>query len=281
MLKLYEIEQTINLDNHSCFNNESSYPKFQEDLIKYKNLISDLTNNNRGVTFYKFGDGDGRFLRAESVGSARPGQRALSKSYSEIDIEEHRRGAQLCDYYTCEIYPENRRWFRQLIHREIDFPAEYGYGLVGNKWYTETFGGSIGLIGAGPKLELIQQLLEYDEYKEYLKIDKFEDYIEFPQKFAADDLTKLEQFLKPQLEKSTSKIFLLGIGHAKSGILYRFTNYKSAVYMDVGAGIDMFAGCINTRRPYAGNWTNFRLSNFDYSRIDYLNYNRGNERLLK
>ena len=50
--------------------------------------------------------------------------------------------------------------------------------------------------------------------------------------------------------------------------------------MDVGAGIDMIAGCVNTRRPYAGNWKNFRLKDYDYSNIDYLRYNKGNEVIL-
>ena len=52
------------------------------------------------------------------------------------------------------------------------------------------------------------------------------------------------------------------------------------MYLDVGAGIDMIAGCINTKRPYAGDWKNFRLSNYDYSEIDYLKYNATNEVLL-
>ena len=39
------------------------------------------------------------------------------------------------DYYTCEIYPENRKMFSEVIDRDIDYPAEYGYGLVANKWF--------------------------------------------------------------------------------------------------------------------------------------------------
>ena len=163
MIHKYTIPGTVNLDGHRCFNNPDTYPNFQDDLIKFQDNLIDLVDNNKSATFYKFGDGDYRFLKGIAVGSAAPGRRALSKPYSEIDLELHNANAQKCDYYTCEIYPENRRWFRQLIHREIDFPAEYGYGLVGNKWYTETFGGSIGLIGAGPKLELIQDF--FSEYK--------------------------------------------------------------------------------------------------------------------
>ena len=42
----------------------------------------------------------------------------------------------------------------------------------------------------------------------------------------------------------------------------------------------MIAGCINTKRPYAGNWVNYRIKDYDYSSIDYLKYNAQNERTI-
>ena len=41
--------------------------------------------------------------------------RALSKPYSQINHKAFTDGASLCDYYTCEIYPENRSKFREVI----------------------------------------------------------------------------------------------------------------------------------------------------------------------
>ena len=277
---LYKINNTSNLDQHSCFHNENTYPNFQKDLKKFKFHITELVDNKASATFYKFGDGDYRFLNKQSIGSASPGKRALSKSYNEIDHDQFMIGAQKCDYYTCEIYPENRNMFHEVINNEIDYPAEYGYGLVANKWFFENFKGRIGLLGASEKLNIIKELLQYKEYQDYLGLESFTDYIHFPQKYAADDIELVEQFIGDQLKNSTADIFLLGIGHAKSGVLHTFKKYKPAVYLDVGAGIDMLAGCVNTKRPFAGNWKNFRLSNYDYSQIDYLNYNRGNEKYL-
>ena len=277
---LYKINNTSNLDQHSCFHNENTYPNFQKDLKKFKFHITELVDNKASATFYKFGDGDYRFLNKQSIGSASPGKRALSKSYNEIDHDQFMIGAQKCDYYTCEIYPENRNMFHEVINNEIDYPAEYGYGLVANKWFFENFKGRIGLLGASEKLNIIKELLQYKEYQDYLGLESFTDYIHFPQKYAADDIELVEQFIGDQLKNSTADIFLLGIGHAKSGVLHTFKKHKPAVYLDVGAGIDMLAGCINTKRPFAGNWKNFRLSNYDYSQIDYLNYNRGNEKYL-
>jgi len=269
---IYNIENTINLDTNPCFNSEDTYPDFQEDLIKFKTHLKQLVHDGSSKTFYKFGDGDYYFLTKQAVGSATPGNRALSLSYEDINHQEFIEGAKLNDYYTCEIYPENRKMFDDVISKSIDYPAEYGYGLVSNKWFFKEFSGKIGLIGASEKLYLIKELMKYDEYKEYLGLDYFVDYIHYPQKYACDDIDLVEEFVGNQLKEAQSDIFLLGIGHSKSGILHKLKKYKDAVFVDVGAGIDNIAGCINIRRPYAGDWTNYRIKDYDYSQIDYLRY---------
>ncbi len=272
MKTIYNIENTINLDTNPCFNSEDTYPDFQEDLIKFKTHLKQLVHDGSSKTFYKFGDGDYYFLTKQAVGSATPGNRALSLSYEDINHQEFIEGAKLNDYYTCEIYPENRKMFDDVISKSIDYPAEYGYGLVSNKWFFKEFSGKIGLIGASEKLYLIEELMKYDEYKEYLGLDYFVDYIHYPQKYACDDIDLVEEFVGNQLKEAQSDIFLLGIGHSKSGILHKLKKYKDAVFVDVGAGIDNIAGCINIRRPYAGDWTNYRIKDYDYSQIDYLRY---------
>lgn len=282
MLDLYKIEGTVNLDQHSCFEDKETFNQFQEGLEVFKYHINQLVlEKEDATTFYKFGDGDYRFLMAQEIGSAKPGNRALSVPYSEINLESHRDGANKCDYYTCEIYPENRLMFSEVIKKEISYPAEYGYGLVANKWFFKKFDGKIGLIGAKEKLILIQELMKRQEYKDYLGINQFNDYIYYPQKYACDDVDSVEKYVGEQLEKSNSKIFLLGIGHSKSAILHRLKKYTNSVFMDVGAGIDMIAGCINITRPYAGDWVNYRINDYDYSNIDYLKYSgEGKEVIL-
>ena len=85
--------------------------KFQEELEEFKHLLIELVYLNEPKTFYKFGDGDYYFLNKIPTGSATPGRRALSKGYDQINHEAFVSGAQLCDYYTCEIYPTNRGRF--------------------------------------------------------------------------------------------------------------------------------------------------------------------------
>ena len=269
----YKIDGTINLDSHYCFGNKNSYPRFQEKLEDFKSLLVDLVEKGESKTFYKFGDGDYFFLKKESVGSATPGKRALGKPYDEIDHQAFVDGAQLCDYYTCEIYPENMENFTEVIDKKIDFPAEYGYGLVANKWLLQTFAGKIGLLGANTKLNIIENIIEAPQYQEYLGLEKFEDYISLPQKFACDDLDATEKMVGEQLEKSTSKIFLMGMGHVKSGLIHRLKKYTDAVFFDVGASIDAIAGVIDTDRPYAGDWTNYQIDEPSlYDGVDLLAY---------
>jgi len=269
----YKIEGTVNNDQNPCFNNAETYPKFQENLEKFKKLLVELVDNNESKTFYKFGDGDYYFLKKMPVGSATPGRRALSKSYESIGHERFVEGAQLCDYYTCEIYPENIAHYKEVIQRDIDFPAEYGYGLVTNKWLLQTFAGKIGLIGANTKMNIIENLMEAPQYQEYLGLEKFEDYISLPQKFACDDIDATEKMVGEQLKKSTSKIFLMGMGHVKSGLIHRLKKYTDAVFFDVGASIDAIAGVIDTDRPYAGDWTNYQIDEQElYDGVDLLAY---------
>ena len=272
-LDKYKIEGTVNLDPNPCFEDTNTYPNFQEKLEEFKDLLVNLVDNNESKTFYKFGDGDYYFLQKMPVGSATPGRRALSKSYESIGHERFVEGAQLCDYYTCEIYPENIAHYKEVIQRDIDFPAEYGYGLVTNKWLLQTFAGKIGLIGANTKMNIIQNIMEAPQYQEYLGLEKFEDYISLPQKFACDDLDATEKMVGEQLEKSTSKIFLMGIGHVKSGLIHRLKKYTDAVFLDVGASIDALAGIIDIDRPYAGDWTNYQIDEQSlYSGVDLLAY---------
>ena len=272
-LDQYKIEGTINNDQNPCFHDETTYPKFQEELEEFKHLLIELVYLNEPKTFYKFGDGDYYFLNKIPTGSATPGRRALSKSYDDINHDAFVKGAQECDYYTCEIYPENRVNYLDVIQRQIDFPAEFGYGLVANKWLLKTFAGQIGLIGAGSKLNIIKHLMEAPQYQEYLGLEKFEDYISLPQKFACDDLEATEKMVASQLMKSTSKIFLMGMGHVKSGLIHRLKKYRNAVFLDVGASIDALAGIIDIDRPYAGDWTNYQIDDVQlYKGIDFLAY---------
>ena len=272
-LENYKIEGSINNDTDPCFHDVNTYPLFQEKMEDFKNLLIELVNTNESNTFYKYGDGDYFFLTKQSVGSAAPGKRALSRGYNNINHEQFVEGAQLCDYYTCEIYPTNKDRFEQVINRKIDFPAEYGYGLVANKWLFKQFSSKIGLIGADTKINIIENLMEAEQYQEYLGLEKFEDYVRLPQQFACDDIDATEKMVGEQLQKTSSKIFLMGMGHVKSGLIHRLKKYTDAVFLDVGSSIDAIAGIIDVNRPFFGDWTNYQINEPPlYEGVDFLQY---------
>ena len=162
--------------------------------------------------------------------------------------------------------------FYEIFGKNMDFPSEFVYGLTANKWFFKNFNKNIGLIGADKKIEIINLLMEKEEYQEYLSLESFSDYITIPQKFAVDKINKIEKNLRKSLEHSTSKIFLVGIGHVKSGLLYKLKEYrKDAQFIDIGVGIDAIAGIVNNERPYFGDWKNYRINDEKiYRDVDFL-----------
>lgn len=276
----YYIEGTRNINN----NNVPSYPQFQKDLQHFKDLLINLDNAKKGASFVHFGDGDYFFLKKIAAGSATPGKRALSIPYDRFDITPYRDGWAKADYHCVEYLergmPER---LNELYPGQKTIATEFLYGLIMNKWFLKTFKGRIGLIGAGDKLDIINELLKHTEYQNYLGIEGFNDYIKIPQKFACDDLTATINMVKTQLENSNKEtfVYLYGVGHVKSGLIHHLPKIKNAIYLDVGAGIDGLAGLIDPERPYAGDWINYRLKNYNYNSIDLLNYERNNDIKLK
>lgn len=273
-LDTYKIEGTVNYDQSDSFHSSLTYPHFQSQLVEFKQWIAQGVEKNLSSTIYKFGDGDFHFLTKSRIGSAQPGRRAISKDYSILDNHhEFVEGVCKNDVIAVEVY--NHNLFHQIYpHRKINIPAEYGYGLVANRWLTKNFAGSVGLIGGDEKLDLIRKLMERPEYKEFLGLDDFNDYIKVPQKFACDDLNSVSRSVLDQLERSNkeTRLYLVGVGHVKSGLLHRLKSAKNAIFYDVGSGIDAIAGIVDFCRPYMGAWTNYRLKSFDYSKIDFLQY---------
>lgn len=269
----YSINGAINLDTNPCFEKEDTYPNFQTELLQFQTDLINMVNNKETKTFYKFGDGDYFFLRGQAVGSATPGKRALSLDYSQIKHHEFVEGVLKNNFISVEIYPENRQMFHELFpNSTIHYPAEFGYGLVANKWFFNTFRGKIGLIGGDAKMQLIKELMKHKEYQDYLGLENFNDYISIPEKFACDNIDQTEEYVGEQLLKSSSDIFLIGIGHVKSALTHRFKKYKNAVFMDVGGGINAIAGVVSLNRPYSGAWINFRLKDYNYNSVDQMDY---------
>lgn len=279
----FHLPGTLNIHDSPDYRNKDFTERFSPSFTKFQTLISTLVEEGTPATFYKYGDGDYYFLKGEENGSAKPGNRALSKPYSQIDLPRFQQGSRKADYYMCEIPDADRERFRSTFpQKTIDFPAEYVYAGVASRWFFQKFDGHITLIGASEKLDLIEELMKHQQYREYLGITESMNLIRIPQKFACDDLDETIGAISQQIEILDSSVFLFGVGHVKSGIIGHLKEMKNAVFIDIGSGIDALAGVIDVRRPYFGKWINFELPNTEaYSNIDWLQVqNRGNQFFL-
>ena len=237
-----------------------------ENYEKFKSLLIKSVDINDCLSFYKFSDGEYYWLTNNQVGSVSPGKRDSNSKHR--NLQPFKEGVVKNDYLMCQILKSHVEWFNDYFKKPFDYPVDYVYALVANKWFTKTFNNKIGLIGADPKLDLIKELCKKDEYKSYLEFDGFTDYIKMPQKFLCDDIDSAEKIMANQLINSKSDIFLVGIGHAQQALLHRMKKYKKATYIVVGSGIDAYAGVQDNLRPYMGGWINFQLKDYDYTKID-------------
>jgi hypothetical protein len=281
----YRIDGTCYKTFDKGYFSEKTYPNFSEDLNKFKLLLNQLMIDKGSATFYKFGDGDYYFLKGLPIGSAKPGNRALSLDYSQIDLDFFVNSSKSCSYYLCEIPSHNRNLFKQTFSPiQPDFPAEFIYGLVANRWLFQNarlHGLRLGLIGASEKLKIISELFNFEPYSEYVGIESFNEYIAIPQQFACDDVFGLIESLEIRLRNSECNVFFIGVGHVKSGILSLLTEMKPAIYVDIGSGIDALAGIVDTRRPYFGKWKNYTLPDSSmYEGVDLLQFNNKNRVFL-
>ena len=93
MLDQYKIDNSKFLNPPDEYKDLKTYPNFLSHLSEFKLLIKNQVESRIGVSYYKFGDGDYFFLKKQSVGSAKPGNRALSRNYWRINHKEFVNGS--------------------------------------------------------------------------------------------------------------------------------------------------------------------------------------------
>ena len=254
----YHINDTFYENPPDDYKNKDLYDNFLEKYEEFKNQIVQNHLNGIPLTYYKFGDGDYLLFKNEKFGTTKPGVRDIKRSIKSLNIEEIKKYGNLHDKYFCEII--NFKMIEEVLNRVVDYPAEYLYASIANKWFLESFK-KITIIGSETKLNLIDQLMKFPEYKEYLGIDKFHELIPIPQKGALTNSKKIFKSIKKQVENSNPDIFLLGIGLSQNTLMYYLKEVASAPLVSVGSGIDAIAGVIDIYRPYYGDWVNYRIKN--------------------
>lgn len=277
MHPLYFIENTSNKEDEQLngpeYNNPNFYPNFQKDITKFKNNLIELNINKKGYVVMRVYDGEFHFLNKKVVGNGP--KRHYSKPLTDDFVEPFKNGCYKVDILSCQLNIGMLKVFNNIFPNPKPrfIPMDIIYGLLANKWILSTFKNKIALIGGNEKLNVIKELMKYQEYKDYVCNDYFVDYISVPERFSCDNTDSLINELGEKIKNSNAEIFLYGIGISKMAMAYKFKNYKNALFIDIGCGMSGLAGTVETDRPYFGSWINYRMKNFDYSKVDPTNFN--------
>lgn len=275
MINTYHIEGTSNIHpydiSHPAYNTPDTWPTFQNDFIRFKKIITNSVINKESKLFLRVADGEFLFLKGISEGNIP--RRHLSKNINSFDITPFREGVLKADYIMTQLYTEWINEFKNVIpQRPIDFPMEFAYSIVANRWIFKEFKGTIGIIGGESKIRTIKELFKHQQYRDYIGRDNFDNYISIPEYYACDNIDENEQVIGQKLKTSNCDIYLFGIGISKLALAHRFKKYNNGVFIDVGCGISALAGTTSLQRPYFGSWTNFKLKNFNYVGFDPMDY---------
>ena len=310
MSNLYQIEETSNIHPEQLegvYLDPNWWNSFQDDKENFKKSLVENVKNKISLTILRLGHCEFRLLSNIVPGKTMYGggikyRHSLRSRLENREYVECYESIIKADVLSTQMGYDFKKWLNDCInfknnyikygenifdktslfledHKEyhqkelFDLPLEILYGFVANKWFFKTFKNKIGLIGAKGKLECIKDLMEFQEYKNYLGTDVFTDYIKIPQREGLDS-DKLIQILENEIPKSSCDIFLIGAGSSKLKFFHKLKNIKNCIYIDVGHGIDLISGHGDISRPYCGSWKNYRIKNKNYD-IDWMGGNAG------
>jgi len=280
MLEQYNIEGTIDINQNRkdhAYKNPDTWKNYQEDFTCFKQYLIDSFEKHIPLVLIRVYDGEFLFLQGKKLWNV--GKRHISKTITKDLQNRFMEGSLRCDKFSshltvCEGGNMNKLYKSVYGSKKIDYPMEFNYAIVLNKWVFKTFKNKIGLIGGCEKIKVIQELMKHQEYKDYLGIDEFLDYISVPERFACDHVDKLEEEIGEKLNKSKSRIFLFGIGISKLAVAHTFKKYHNAIYIDIGTAFTALAGTTTKNRPYSAGWINYKLRNYDYSKMDPMDHGK-------
>lgn len=275
MLDLYCIEGTDNICDREVdgpeYNTPETWPAFQEDWAILKNEIVKYVKNNKPRVYLRIFDGEFWFLQGQKVGNV--GRRHCSRDLTPEFLKKFYDGFLNADVVSTQLYAHEITKYSSLFpQRPFDIPMELIYSLVSSRWIFKQFPSEIALIGGNEKMSVIQELMKHAEYRKYIGVEKFTDYISVPERFSCDDTDAVFDSMKEAIKHSKAKIFLFGMGIAKLAIAHRFKEISNAVFIDVGCGISALAGTTSVERPYFGSWINYRLLNWNYGNMDEIDF---------
>ncbi len=278
MIDQYKLPETSNIDKEQLdgkeYNDPKYWPTFQEDWKKFLQMIQE----NKNCVFMRIYDGELLFLQRKKAGNI--GRRHCNQNLKRKNLTPFQQGIEDVDYLCLQLNDQFTKKYNSMFTRPIDFPMEFCYAIVTNKWIFQQYPKEIALIGGNEKMRIIQDLMKYKEYRDYLGVKEFTDYISVPERYACNDPDKLLEQLEPQIKNSKAKVFLYGIGISKLAIAPYFRYIKQGTYIDIGCGMSALAGFASINRPYHGSWINHRIKDYNFKNTDRMDSDERNVKYL-
>ena len=260
----YEIPGCVNYNPQIFkveYQNPSNYPNWLQNFEKLKQLIEKCVHNNNSLVIVRCFDGEWCFMQKKSVGNIP--LRHYNKTITDDIVMKFQENINNVDIFTSHLTHVSDRL--KCTTRPIDYPMEFLYAIIANRWIFKTFKNQISLICGVDNANIIRSLMEYKEYRDYINQDYFNEIIDVPKTQGCQYIPSIIEKIKSNLQNSKCNIVLYGMGICKLGIINHLKNIHDAIYIDIGHGMDCIAGIGNPLRPYFGLWKNYRMKNFDYS----------------
>lgn len=235
--------------------------------------IDRAVENKQSFSVIRMGDGEAYTLSGRWNGNVTRrhfNKRRLSKDEIELWREIYKRN----DIRSYDISGTLRElWVEHEgpVIRNDFFPLNAVYASVASRrLFKSLLGKKVGLIGASEKLDLIEKLQNFSEYRESIHGLKFQSFLGYPQRFACENVEETTDDLVKTIKKDPCDVYLVGMGISKLYALRTLAEATSKVFIDLGSGLDALAGLVPHDRPYFADWVNFKIEGYDYSKIDQL-----------
>lgn len=247
-----------------------------EYLHKLEQRIQSALSESNPISIIRVSDGEGYFLKGQTFGNI--GKRhLLSQNLSKLDYSIWKERLKENDEICFDIVWSLRRIYKDFFRETKNnirweyCPFDIIYAEIASRRFFElTKNYRVGLIGAGTKLDLIKELMKYSEYRKYIGIEDFAQYIHVPQRGACDEAEKVFKSIVDQIGNNRCDIYLVGMGIVKLYIQSQLKKELQTSFLDIGCGVDAIAGIVPNDKPFFGDWINYRIEGYDYKDIDFL-----------
>ncbi|WP_419168983.1 hypothetical protein [Halobacteriovorax sp.] len=243
-------------------------------LLKTIILLNERLNSKTPFSLVRLGDSEMLFLNGKMVGNIVK-RSFLNNDISRYNLEHYREKTNENDFICIpDNYSLNRFLSDMKFSKDLSISTENIYQLIATKiFFNQLKSKKIGIIGAKEKVDIIKSLVKYKKYREYVNIDNIVEYIGVPQKGASTDHEKTQRMIEDQMT-GDADIYLVGMSVAKLVIQPSLRDKYQKSFIDIGVGIDAMAGVIPNSKSYFGNWINFRIKDYDYSNINFFQYQK-------